>query len=174
MHNTSLIRKRKQLLLRIILLGILCVAISLGGKAFGGGRFRIIREIDESRMPGKAEELKIGWDQNELPVNRLQIQDDRLLVLEVRPPRAGDFEISVKDREGELLFSDKLRVDAFGTAYSAKTGNFTGDNAAVFGITLFFLGLAAFSFIYFFPYFVISFFHICLFILIPRAAFEVL
>ena len=67
----------------------------------------------------------------------------------LEPDRPGEYAMHITGPDGMTILYDELHVDRLGTTYSMQSGNFTGDNAVVGGVALFFLGLAAIALVHF-------------------------
>jgi len=70
-----------------------------------------------------------------------EVERGRYVRVPISPQQAGETDLIVSDgRDGYDVHY--LRVDRFRTVYDRTTGGFTGDNAVLAGLTLFFLSLS--------------------------------
>ena len=149
--KNDLIKARKRMLIRVLLLTALCLLVAFGGRMTDRREFQLRHQFDEGRLPEKTQEVHIAWETGELPVERMDMRNTDKLMIAFKPPHEqGKYALTVTDRDGEVLFRDELHIGPMGTVYSSETGNFTGDNALIAAISLFFIGLAAIGFIQFF------------------------
>ncbi len=65
----------------------------------------------------------------------------KVLQIDMLPDKAGQYAMTVLDRTGAIILKDEIFVDKFHTAYSKKTGSFTGDEALVLAGILYYIGL---------------------------------
>lgn len=141
-------QKRKMYLL-VAALTAVCVLIILGGRILAGKRFEMCVPLGIVNIP-EEEKVWIHWEnEREIPVEEIAIKDGRELVIVLRPQQPGDYAMTVMDSDEQELFYDKLHVSALGTTHSMQTRNYTGDNAVIAAVTLFFTGLAVISLLYF-------------------------
>ena len=68
---------------------------------------------------------------------------DGYLSMPVQPGHAGDTTLTVYDQEGKQVAYHLLRVGPWGTVYDVQTADFTGDNAVLIAVTLFWLTVSA-------------------------------
>ncbi len=150
MISIELKEKRKSLLFRILLLTAACFIVILCGRISGQGHFTLEQQFDNNELPPGPEDLTFDWEEKELPMEELQIENKDTLQIEIHPDDPGSYEFHVEDQKGHEIFHDELHVMPLGLTYSESTGNFTGDNALIAAITLFFLGTAILCAVQFF------------------------
>ena len=142
-------QKRKELAIKIAVLALACVLISVAGRILTGNRFEMSIPMQRDEISA-TEDIEVSWENdNAMTVAELKVGEKGDLIIALHPEEPGDYEMSVKRGDGSSLFFDKLHVDRVGTTYSMQTRNFTGDNAVIGGVTLFFLGLAVICLLHF-------------------------
>ena len=142
-------QKRKELAIKIAALALACVLISVAGRILTGNRFEMSIPMQRDEISA-TEDIEVSWENdNAMTVAELKVGEKGDLIIALHPEEPGDYEMSVKRGDGSSLFFDKLHVDRVGTTYSMQTRNFTGDNAVIGGVTLFFLGLAVICLLHF-------------------------
>ena len=141
--SAALIKERKHFLIQCAVLAVFCLIIILAGGAKSAPRFTVNAPINGENPPDGPEDLNVEWDGPELPVESIDIDnEDNLVQLNVQPQDPGRYSVRVEGPDGEAVYNDELRVGPLGLTYSDTTGNFTGDNAVILGLTVLFLGLA--------------------------------
>ncbi len=141
--SAALKNERRNCLIQCAVLAVICLIIILAGGAKSTPRFTVHVPVDEENLPAGPEELNVEWDGPELPAEIIDIDnEDNRVQLEVQPQDPGRYSVRVEGPDGEDVYNDELRVGPFGLTYSDTTGNFTGDNAVILGLTVLFIGLA--------------------------------
>ena len=153
---------RKKLIIQVTVLLAVCILAAAGGRLLSGNRFKMTVGLSEISGITSSDDVQIMWqrsdgtEQGEMisgsgePVlEKLEVIGSDKLLIVLCPDEPGDYDMSVASRTGESLFYDILHVNRLRTISSAQTGNFTGDNALIFGAVLFCLGLAVLSLRYF-------------------------
>lgn len=140
--SAALKKERKDFIIQCAVLAAICLIIIMAGGAKSAPKFTVNAPIDESNIPVEPDELRVEWEGAELPVESVDVNDDNRVELKVQPQDPGRYSVHVEGPGGEEVFEDELRVGPFGLTYSDTTGDFTGDNAIILGLTILFLGLA--------------------------------
>ena len=141
--------QKKKIYLQVAMLTAVCVLIILGGRILAGKRFEMCVPLGIENVP-KEEKIRIHWENDrKIPVEEISVKDERELVIVLRPQQPGDYAMTVTSDEGQYLFYDELHVSALGTTHSMQTRNYTGDDAVISAVTLFFMSLAVISLLYF-------------------------
>ena len=144
-----MIQKRKQLAMRIAALALICVLVAAAGRMLTGNRFEMSIPMGREEAL-TAEDIQISWENGKaITVSEFKVGLKSELIIALHPDEPGDYELNVRTRDGSSLFFDRLHVDRIGTTYSVQTRNFTGDNAVIAAVTLFFLGLAVICLLHF-------------------------
>lgn len=144
--SAALKKERKLFFIQCAVLTAFCFVIIIAGGAKSAPKFTVSSSIASDSMPVEPEDLHVEWDGPEIPVESVDINEDNRMQLEIRPQDPGRYMIRVEDAHGEDIYNDELHVGPFGLTYSDTTGNFTGDNALILSLTVFFLGLALLCF----------------------------
>ena len=143
-------RQRKKVLLQAAVLTAACIFIIIAGRILTGNRFEMSISLEQMDDTLRPEEIRIAWDDDTgIPVKKLEVINGEELLIILCPEEPGDYVMKVTGEDGMVLFYDELHVSPLGTAYSMQTRNYTGDNAVIGGISLFFLGLAVICLVYF-------------------------
>ncbi len=150
MTASELKKKRKALLFRLLLLVAACLIVALCGRISGQGHFTLEQHFEENELPPRPEDLTYNWEEQEIPIEELDIENRDTLQIEIHPDDPGSYELHVEDQRGHEIFHDELHITPLGLTYSERTGNFTGDNALIAAIALFFLGTAVLCAVQFF------------------------
>lgn len=140
-------KQQKKVFIQVAVLAAACILIMVIGRIMTGNRFVISIPISgfDDTAP-RAEDVQFEWENGrEIPVEEISVKNGRELAIVLRPREPGDYGMTVSSGSGAVRFYDELHVSSFGTTYSMQTRNFTGDNAVLAGITLFFAGLAVIS-----------------------------
>ena len=136
-------KERKQILIQVAILVLACVIFMIGGRILAGNRFEMAITLGYMEDVDSADDIHISWEGDKaMTVRELSLRDMDTIKLTLEPPGPGDYVMELTGREGSILLYDKLHVNDRGTTYSMQSGNFTGDNAVIGGITILFLGLA--------------------------------
>ena len=142
--------ERRKILTCFAVLFALCFIVIVAGRMMvSGNRLKVAWRLDEEEIPENPDQLRIEWDQGEMTVVDMEMLEDDVLLIELAPKEAKENIYKVVDQNGHIVFIDKVNVLPLGTAYSARSRNFTGDTAAISGLVLFFLGLAALALLFF-------------------------
>ena len=148
--NKAINIERKQVMKQVALLALLCILFMIGGRILSGNRFKMTIGMADWNAAETAEDIQISWENDEaMTVSDLSVRGGKDLVLMLEPDGPGEYAMHITGPEGKTILYDELHVDRLGTTYSMQSGNFTGDNAVVGGVTLFFLGLAAIALAHF-------------------------
>ena len=152
----SLTQARKSLAIQVtVLTGIillLCIAVRLK-KGNYYDTFLILSEREED---WNTSELVLEWDRDNVPVRDYSVEVEKerdaratLIHLSMQPDRPGEYELTVRDPSGKELARDSFHVGRFLTAFSERTGNFTGDEGLFLAALLFYSGLAVLMLLFF-------------------------
>ena len=135
--------QQKQIIKQVAALAAVCILIMAIGRIMTGNRFVISIPFGgyEDTQP-QSEDVQIEWENGrEIPVEEISVKNGRELAIALRPQEPGDYGMTVTSGSGAVRFYDELHVSSLGTTYSMQTRNYTGDNAVLAGITLFFAGV---------------------------------
>ena len=140
-------KQQKQIIKQVAALAAVCLLIMIIGRIMTGNRFVISIPISGfGDTSPQAEDVQIEWENSrEIPVEEISVKNKRELAIVLRPQEPGDYGMTVSGGSGAVRFYDELHVSSLGTTYSMQTRNYTGDDAVLGGITLFFAGLAVIS-----------------------------
>ena len=143
-------KERKQIIQQVVILALFCIIVIIGGRILSGNRFKMTIAMADWNAAETAEDIQISWENDRaMKVSELSVRDGKDLVLVLEPDGPGDYELNIAGKDGRTILYDELHVDPLGTTYSMQSRNFTGDNAVVGGVTLFFRGLAAIALTHF-------------------------
>lgn len=143
-------KERKQIIQQVVILALFCIFVIIGGRILSGNRFKMTIAMADWNAAETVEDIQISWENDRaMKVSELSVRDGKDLVLVLEPDGPGDYELNIAGKDGRTILYDELHVDPLGTTYSMQSRNFTGDNAVVGGVTLFFLGLAAIALTHF-------------------------
>ena len=147
---------RKTLILQVLLLTAITVIISLASRMYGKNRFETTLIVSSNNKTYELSDLQLEWEGEPIPVLDSFVThetDDSVtataLHLKMQPEKAGEYPLRVLDKEGNELANDLFRVDASHTAFSASTGNFTGDEGLHAAVIFFYIGLTAIMLVFF-------------------------
>ena len=130
----------KQIALGTVILVLLCVAVRF---VFLNQFCLYIPVSDEQNEDAGQWEARISISRPEvLRTGNVTIRDG-FVRIPVDPLAPGEAEVTIGTEDETVSFFHVLKVDGFRTVYDSGTGNYTGDTAAVTGITLFWLMVSA-------------------------------
>ena len=135
----SLKEAKKSLIRQVAVLIAVVILISLVGRIMDLGHFRTDFVLDYLPDEINQEDVAIVWDGGQIPVEDYKVGrrregnvQARVMHIDMRPDKPGDYAFDIVDKDGKLMWSDVVYVGPFGGAYSWASGSFTGDEAFIF------------------------------------------
>ena len=153
----SLKTARRSLLIQVLGLILIVVAICLIGRIAARNRFDMDLIIAYDDEVGDESNLTVQWEkEGGIPIQSMRLRDmkedsleAKALHLSMMPEEPGDYKMNILDKEGHILGTDSIHVDAFHTGFSWSTGAFTGNEAVIAASIVFYAGLMVITLIHF-------------------------
>ena len=146
----SLNEAKKTLIRQVMVLIAAMILLSLAGRVLTGNRFNTQHVLSfDPQQYTSADDIEIKWENESITVTGLTVKKavetgikGSILDITLLPDKPGRYEMTITDRDGNNLGYEVIYVDRLLTAMAKSTGNFTGDEAVILSIILFYLGLA--------------------------------
>ena len=161
----SLAEAKKSLAIQILILTLAALLLAATGRLVVQNRLPVSLILSYGMDNLKtASNVTIKWQKEDMDITEKEVikiegsKDDpdlkghdqaNILQVTMLPKKAGKYVMKVFDPSGKEILKDEIVVGRFRTAFSKKTGEFTGDEGLLLAGIFYYLGLAVIMLVFF-------------------------